>query len=143
MLKFTKNLENKIGNSTIPVFEASKPENIYYLPFGSTIEDDSMDLPYGDDFMDLDVKKIDTRYHNELDNLIGAQVSLPGRDGLPLLVFVKKRKLNFKGEPVGSYDPSPMLDSRIHELEFPYGRVEEYAVNVILEKMADQVKSND
>ena len=36
-----------------------------------------------------------------------------------------------------------MLDSRIYELEFPDGRVEEYAVNVILENMVDQVKSND
>ena len=125
------------------MFEASKPESIYYLPFGSSIGDDSVDLPYGDDFMDLDVKEIDTRYQNELDNLIGAQISLPGRDGLPLLAIVKKRKLNFKGEPVGSYDPSPMLDSRIYELKFPDGRVEEYAVNVILENMADQVKSND
>ena len=52
MMKFTKNLEAKIGNSTIPVFEASKPESIYYLPFGTAIDDDSGDLPYGDDFMD-------------------------------------------------------------------------------------------
>ena len=36
-----------------------------------------------------------------------------------------------------------MLDSRIYELEFPDGRVEEYSVNVILENMVDQVKSND
>ena len=54
MLKLTKNLENKIGNSTVPVFEASKLESISYSPFGSTIEDFLMDLPYGDDFMDLD-----------------------------------------------------------------------------------------
>ena len=59
------------------------------------------------------------------------------------MAIVKKKKLNFKGEPVRSSDPSPMLDSRIYELEFPDGRVEEYAVNVILENMVDQVKSND
>ena len=53
MMKFTK---AKIGNSTVPVFEASKPENIYYSPFGATIEDDSVDLPYGDNFKDLDAR---------------------------------------------------------------------------------------
>ena len=89
-IKFTKNLEEKIGNSTVPVFEASKPESIYYSPFGAIIEDDSVDLPYGDNFMDLNAREIDLRYQNELDNLIGAQVTLPGKDGLPLLAIVKK-----------------------------------------------------
>ena len=58
------------------------------------------------------------------------------------MAIVKKRKLNFKGEPVGSPILSPILDSRIYELEFPDGRIEEYSVNVILENMIDQVKSN-
>ena len=30
------------------------------------------------------------RYLNELDDLIGAQVTLPDKDGLPLLAGVKK-----------------------------------------------------
>ena len=90
MMKFTKSLEAKIGNSSVPLFEASKPENIYYSPFGATIEDDSVDLTCGDNFMDLDAREIDTRYLNELDILIGAQVTLPDKDGLPLLAVVKK-----------------------------------------------------
>ena len=36
-----------------------------------------------------------------------------------------------------------IIDSRIYELEFQDGRVEEYSVNVILENMLDQVRSND
>ena len=142
MMEFTKKLEAKIGNSTIPVFEANNLESIYYSPFGAVIDEDSVDLPYGDSFMDLDANEIDTRYLCELDNLIGAQVTLPNKDRLPLLAIVKKIKLNFKGEPVGSSNLSPILDSRIYELEFPDGRIEEYSVNVILENMIDQVKSN-
>ena len=42
-----------MGNSTVPAFEASKPERFYYSPFGSNIEYDSVDLPYEDNFMDL------------------------------------------------------------------------------------------
>ena len=143
MMTFTKNLEAKIGNSTILVFELNNPERIYYSLFGAVIDEDSIDLPYGDSFMDLDVNEIDTSYLSELDNLIGAQVPLPNKYGLPLLAIVKKRKLNFKGEPVRSLNLSLILDSRIFELEFPDGRIEEYSVNVILENMVDQVKSND
>ena len=93
--------------------------------------------------MDLDVNEIDTRYLSELDSLIGAQVTLPNKDGLPLLAIVKKWNLIFKGKPVGSPNLSPILASRIYELEFPDGRIREYSVNVILENMVDQVKSND
>ena len=35
------------------------------------------------------------------------------------------------------------MESRIYELEFPDGRVEEYSVNVIIENMLDQIKMND
>ena len=59
------------------------------------------------------------------------------------MVIVKKRKLNFKGKPVGSSKLSPILDSRIYELEFFDERIEEYTVNVILENLVEQVKSND
>ena len=55
MMTFTKNLEAKIGNSTILVFELNNPERIYYSLFGAVIDEDSIDLPYGDSFMDLDV----------------------------------------------------------------------------------------
>ena len=113
MMKFTKNLEAKIGNSTIATFEASKPESIFYSPFGATNDKDLVDLQYGDKFMDLDAREINTRHLNELDNLIGAQVIIPDKDGLPLLAIVKKRKLNVKGGSVGSFDPSPILDSII------------------------------
>ena len=80
-----------MGNSTVPVFEASKPESIYYSLFGATIEDDFVDLPYGDNFVDLNAREIATRYQNELDNLIGARVTLPNKDGLPSLAIVKKK----------------------------------------------------
>ena len=91
----------------------------------------------------LDSAEIDSRYLKELDDLIGVQTSIPGKDKAPLLATVKKRKLDCKGEPIGTYNPSPILNSRIYELDFPEGRVEKYSVNVILENMTDQADSND
>ena len=143
MKTFTKNLESKIGNSTIPTFRPNTPNNIYFSSFGAETEEDSICLPYGDDFTSLGTKEIDSRYLDELDKLIGAQISLPSKDGTPLLAIVKKRKLNHRGDPVGFSHSNPMLDSRIYELEFPDGRVEEYSVNIILENMVDQVESNE
>ena len=143
MMMFTKNLETKIGISSIPIFEPRNPENIYYSPFDTVVDDDSYDLPYGDDFIDLNTNEVDSRYLNELDNLIGAQASLPSKDGLPWLVIFKKRNLNHREVSVGSLNSNTILDSSIHELEFPDRRIEEYSANVVLENMLDQVGKND
>ena len=53
MKKFPNNLEDKIGNNFIPIIDLSNPEKIYYSTFDTVIEEDSKDLPYGDDFIDL------------------------------------------------------------------------------------------
>ena len=143
MHKFTKNLESRIGNNLIPTFEVAHPENVYYTPFGTTVKDDWEELPYGDDFTTLKMGNVDDGYLESLDDLIGTQVTLPGKDGIPLLTTVKRRKLDHKGQPIGVSNTNPIIDSRIYELEFPDGRVEEYSVNVIIENMLDQIKSND
>ena len=126
-----------MGNNTIPIFDPANTENINCTPYGSDVEEDSLVLPYGDDFTELNTNEIDTRYLNDLDSLIGVQVALPGKDGFPLLAIVKDKKRNYKGEAISSYNPNPMLDSRIYELEFPDGRIEEYSVNIIIENLVD------
>ena len=143
MSKFTRKLESRIGNNLIPTFDGTDPGNIYFTSFGTTVEEEMEDLPYGDDFTTLRMENVDDRYLADLDNLIGVQVSLPGKDGIPLLATVKKRKLGYKGHPIGSPNTNLILDSRIYELELPDGRVEEYSVNIIIENMLDQVANND
>ena len=51
---------------------------------------------------------------------------------------VKRRKRDAAGNPIGESNPNPILDSRIYELEFPDGRIEEYAVNTIAENLLYQ-----
>ena len=131
MDRFTRKLESKIRNNLIPTFDGTNPGRVYFTSFGTTVEKEMEDLPYEDEFTILRIEKIDDSYLADLDNLIGVQVSLPGKDGIPLLATVKKRKLDFKGHPIGSPNDSPILDSRMYELEFPDGRVEEYSVNII------------
>ena len=69
MNKFTLSLESKIGNSKVPIFDPSKPDEI--KPFGDDILEEGNDLPYGDELMDLKVIEMDGPYMEELDNLIG------------------------------------------------------------------------
>ena len=71
MDKFTKNLESRIGNNTIPKIDTINAKNIYYTPFGATTGEDVEDLPYGDDFTALKMRNIDDRYLEELEDLIG------------------------------------------------------------------------
>ena len=123
--KFTSNLQSKIRNNKIPIFNPFKPDEIYYKPLGDNILEEEVALPYGDELVDVKVENIDEPYMEELDSLIGSQVNLPDKSGIPLLVTVKKRKWDSQGHPVGKADDNPILDSRIYELEYPDGRVEE------------------
>ena len=53
-------------------------------------------------------------------------------ESLPVLANIVKRKIDSNNEPVGRANDNPILDSRIYELEFPDGRIEEYSVNTII-----------
>ena len=41
----------------------------------------------------------------------------------------------------GSHDANPMLNSLLHDVEFPYGQVKEYSSNLIANKMFSRVDS--
>ena len=88
--------------------------------------------------IDMKTEEVDDAYLDALDEYIGAEIVVPGKDALPVLGKVKKRKRDFQGNPIGEYNPNPILDSRIYELEFPDGRIEEYSVNVLAESLLEQ-----
>ena len=70
----------------MPISESSNQEGIYYSPFDTVVDEDSDDISYGDDFIELNTNEVeDSRYLNELHNLI---VFLPSKDGLTLLAIV-------------------------------------------------------
>ena len=67
---------------------------------------------------------------------------MPNKEGVPVLTKVKHRKRDSSGNPVGDTNPNPILDTRIYELQFPDGRIEEYAVNMIAENLFQQADEN-
>ena len=138
MSSFTKGLESQIGNARLPLFDPTKPTSIYFSSFDDDTEDDQYDLPYGDELIDMKESEVNDAYLDSLDEYIGAEVVIPGRDAHPVLAKVKKRKRDAHGNPIGESNNNPILDSRVYELEFPDGRVEEYAVNVLAENLLNQ-----
>jgi Reverse transcriptase (RNA-dependent DNA polymerase) len=52
---------------------------------------------------------------------------------------VRKRVQDVDGNPVGTAHPNPLLDSRMYEIEYNDGHVEELTANVIAENLISQV----
>ena len=131
-------IEGRIGNTKQPIYNNVHPQAIYFNAFDDDVEDDDQDLPYGDEFIDVKTEEVNDRYLDAMDEYIGAHIVVPGKDALPVLARMKNRKRDTQGNPVGESNSNPILDSRIYELEFPDGRVEEYAVNVLAESLLEQ-----
>ena len=132
---FMKSLEDKIGNHRQPLFNINAPASIYFDAFNDPIDSDENVTPYGDELIDVKTEQVDDAYLDSLDTYIGAQVVVPGKDGVPVLAKVRARKRDSAGNPVGTPNANPILDTRVYELLFPDGRVDEYAANVLAENL--------
>ena len=142
MKRFMEKVESKIGNYRQPEFNPDQPEQIYYSTFNDEKEDDDIISPYEGEVIDAKTTEIDDAYMESLDNYIGVEVVVPGKNAEPVLAKVKRRKRDSMGNPVGKEHTNPILDSRVYDLEFPDGRIEEYAVNIIAENLFAQSDDN-
>ncbi|MGH7974682.1 MAG: reverse transcriptase domain-containing protein, partial [bacterium] len=87
---------------------------------------------------DAEMPKADDFDTEAYDKYISAQVLLPKGDGL-VSCRVLNRKRDHDGHPVGQHNSNPILDSRVYNVEFPDGNVQEYAANVVAESLYAQV----
>ena len=136
--RFMENVESKIGNHKTGIFNMDEPRSVYYDAFGDSTDSDDLDEPFDGELVDLKHTDIDDAYLDSLDGYIGAKVVIPGRDAVPVLATIRNRKRDAEGNPVGVEHANPILDSRVYELEFPDGRVEEFSRNVIAENLIAQ-----
>jgi len=82
--------------------------------------------------------ELDDYDEETLDKLLAAEVILPKGD----YQFVGKvigRKRDANGNPVGRANSNPILDTRVYEVEFPDGSVNDYAANILAEALYAQV----
>lgn len=119
-------IQNKFGT---PLDNKEENEN----------DDTEMDI-YTPTFepMEETIPEADDYDPQELDEYISAQVQLPkGNDFVLGTVLARKRDIH--GTPIGKAHANPILDTRIYEVQFPDGHIEEYAMNLMAECLYSQV----
>ncbi len=144
MQKFTDAVEAKIGNHRLPIFQESDPQSVYSNTFIHHDSTEFWDLPYGHEFRDAIPEEVDSAYLDSLDEYINTKVVIiPGvTDGIePVLATIKRRKRDAAGNLIGEAHSNPILDTRVYQLEFLDGRIEEYSMNTIAENLYAQVDS--
>ena len=72
------------------------------------------------------------------DELLSVHVQIPF-EGEMKRGTVVNRKRDLNGDPVGTRNTNPLLDSRLYEVEFSNGAVGEYATNIIAENICAMV----
>ena len=72
----------------------------------------------------------------DIDEYISTHVVVPGKDSILVITKLRVMKRNHPSKLVGNLNRNPIIDTRIYELEVPYGKVvEEYLVNIIMKKI--------
>ena len=71
----------------------------------------------------------------DLDKLIGAELILPQNGTEMKSGKVIGRLTDRKGRPVGTYNANPLMDTRVYEVEFPDGLIQQYSANLIAESI--------
>jgi hypothetical protein len=74
----------------------------------------------------------------DIDSYLMAEVQLPKNDGWKTAT-VLRCKHDANGNPIGIANRNPLLDSRVFEVQFQDGHIEEYAANTIAENLYSQV----
>ena len=141
--RFMDSVHEKIGTYTEPKYNNSSDYNDSQIPIFID-ENELQELPYGDEISEAIPEEIDQPYLEQLDQYIGAKVVIPGttENTTPVLATIKGRKRDANGNLIGCKNANPIFDTRIYQLQFPDGRVEEYGMNTILENIMSQVDSN-
>ena len=142
MQKFMKSFESRIGNSLQPLYKATKSNTSYYIFFDDDIKYDNADLTHGDELIDVKFEEIYDSYLDTLDEYIGADIVISGRDVLPVLLKFKKHKQYAYSNPIVEKKSNPILNTRIYELEFTDGYIEDFVVNSLAANIFNRAESD-
>ena len=125
MKDFDDNIRRKLG-APISTKELSAIDGDIPTPEHEYYEDDFEGTP--------NVPDADEVTPEDLDNYVGAQVNLPYQGSMMAGKVIKRARDN-EGNPVGTKNDNPILDTRSYQVEFPDGNIAEYSANIIAENM--------
>ena len=148
MSDYTATVESKIGNYCNAV-QSHIDDNNFSDPYDLLIGEDDLDdmdiepqeLDQNGNIVQLEEMDdaYDSAYMEMNDHIIGTEIQLPHESGEAKEAVVKSRKRNHDGTLLGKANENPMLDSRVYEVQFHDGTYAEYAANVLLENLYQQV----
>ena len=73
----------------------------------------------------------------DFDTYVHAEVLLPKDGEVMQAAIVLVQSTNLKGDPIGEYDPNTTLKSRVYDVMFPDGDVQQYSTNIIVQSIYD------
>ena len=148
MMDYTASMESVIGNYTKAMQNHSDDRSSEDL-YSSMFEDDELDdQDVEPQERDSDGNPLyqpehdvlnDAPFVEESDKLLGAKIQLPHHSGEALEATVRNRKRTHDGLLVGTSSDNPLMDTRVYEVEFNDGTYTEYAANVLLENLYQQI----
>ena len=133
MKEFDMKLNTSIRNDEFVIHDGAEPGRLLdelddeldqFTPYEPEAE-----MPEADDFDD-----------ESFDEYLSARIILPKGDKYEKATVVR-RKRDIHGNPMGKSDTNPKMDTRMYEVQFSDGTVQEYTVNLIAESIYSQVDS--
>jgi hypothetical protein len=135
---FDASLMEKIGDHLINEsdlsFEVDSQELMMALEDAPNVADGRYD-PFDPEAERPDIDEYDEETY---DKLLSAEVALPKGD-FQFIGKVIGRKRDAEGKPVGRANRNPILDTRVYQVEFQDGTVNDYVANVLAEALYAQV----
>jgi hypothetical protein len=141
MANFTESVHGEIGdhNKAVVKGETITEDDIYFNVFFDDKSDEDITWPWEKELEELPLAEETEASLETLDKYINTNVILPGRDGLEVLAKVKSRKRDHNRKAIGNKNENPILDTRVYNVEFPDGHLEEYSTNKIAEALYSQI----
>ena len=91
-------------------------------------------ISYIDDTTNTDVES------TAFEKILGLYIELPGDDGESMILAkVQDRKRDHDGKLIGSFDPNPILNTAMYNVETPDGNIQEYTANGIATNLWNEV----
>ena len=96
-------------------------------------------MPYGDDAAGKVHNKPEVDDIPDLDLYLNAEMLLPKNGEHIQAARVVGRSTGGDGKPIGEYNRNPILDTRIYNVMFPDGMIQQYAENLTSKNIYSKV----
>jgi hypothetical protein len=136
---FDSAIETRLSDSSEGHDSLDLPDYLQFVDEGLANED--IQTPHYEQVEpEAAMPEADDLDHDAYDKYIAAEVILPKGDTF-LLGKVIGRKRDAEDNLIGTAHSNPIFDTRLYQVQFPEGQVEEYSANIIAQNLYSQLDS--